>query len=283
LVGIALGTSPTDTVELARHVIDSLDVSRCLRDYVRSLDAHAEGDFTAYVARTVKALGSKCGEMLAKAGAALAGGATPTLWSLVWNRIETVVSAIFDGLPIVLAGFEGAVRTAAGTIEITITAAPAGPAGRPTITPPTSPAAPAPQPTQPQPTRAQPAPQPVTHYACANDNSNQGHYVPAGRYWQNDFTAQGHQITGGFVLIGAASDGRNHTARVGIYASSGVAVPLATVEVNTSGYDGESFTLREPLTVRPGQQLFLTVIGVGDFTAYDNASGCFIGRVDGTT
>jgi hypothetical protein len=280
LVGIALGTTPAETLELASKVIKALDVARCVQHYVAGLGAHAEGDFTAYVAKIIKALGSECGERLAQAGAALAGGKPPALWDKVWHRIETVASAFFDGLPIVLAGLDGAVRTAAGLVEITVTAA--TPAATRTTQPPATQAQPQPQP-NPQPTQAAPAPVPVTHYSCANDNSNRGHYIPAGRYWQNAFTARGTRITGGFVLIGAAADGHSHTARVGIYGSAGLGVPLATVDVNTSGYDGETFALPQPLDVRPGQQLFLTVVGVGDFTAYDNVSGCFIGRVDGTS
>jgi hypothetical protein len=43
----------------------------------------------------------------------------------------------------------------------------------------------------------------------------------------------------------------------------------------------EHFTLPVPLTVSPGQLLYLTVVGIGDFTAYDNRSDCFIGTVEG--
>jgi len=49
-----------------------------------------------------------------------------------------------------------------------------------------------------------------------------------------------------------------------------------------TGYDGEAFSFGHP-RVTPGERLYLTVSDVGDFTAYDNRSGCFIGRVDGTS
>jgi len=123
----------------------------------------------------------------------------------------------------------------------------------------------------------------VVHYDCPNDNSNIGKYVPAGRYWENSFTALGTRVTGGWVLIGANTDGGDHRARVGIYAGSGRAGPLAEATVAVTGYDGEAFSFPSPVRVSPGQRLYLAASGVGDFTAYDNRSGCFIGRVDGST
>lgn len=157
---------------------------------------------------------------------------------------------------------------------------------------PTAPAphAPAPVPTQPapvpspsRPTTQAPAPQPrpVVHYDCANDDSNIGKYISSGRYWQNTFQAVGTSITNGWVLIGANNDGHDHRAIVGIYGSVGLGSPLARVEVAVSGYDGENFTLPQPLQVTVGQQLYLTVVGVGDFTAYDSRADCFIGTVRG--
>jgi hypothetical protein len=141
--------------------------------------------------------------------------------------------------------------------------------------------APEPKPPAPPTNPAPPPPVPVVHYNCPNDNSNIGKYVPPAHYWQNVFTAQGSSITGGWVNIGAKVDGGNHQARVGIYGSAGLANPLAETILAVTGYDGESFVLSSALKTFPGQQLYLTVIGVGDFTAYDNVSGCFIGRVDG--
>jgi len=142
------------------------------------------------------------------------------------------------------------------------------PAGPPSTQPPAG--------SVPPPTR-----RPVVHYDCGNDNSNIGKYVPAGRYWQNEFTAQGAWITGGWVLIGANTDGGDHRARVGVYAASGLSNPLAEVVVAVTGYDGESFAFPSPVHVARGQHLYLAVGGIGDFTAYDNRSGCFIGRVVG--
>jgi hypothetical protein len=135
---------------------------------------------------------------------------------------------------------------------------------------------PAPAPSAPPPSGATP----VTHYDCANDNSNIGKYIKPGTYWQNGFMAQGSRITGGWVAIGANTDGGDHRAQVGIYSAGGVA--LSTVVLPVTGYDGESFTLPSPLAVSVGQSLYLRVTGIGDFTAYDNRSGCFIGHVEGT-
>ena len=128
-----------------------------------------------------------------------------------------------------------------------------------------------------------PTPQPVDHFDCANDNSNMGHYIPRGRYWQQSFASRGATVTGGWVLIGAHTDGGNHRARVGIYAGSGLSAPLATVEVAVTGYDGEHFQFPSPVRVSQGQRLFLAVQGIGDFTAYNSGSGCFISHVSGTS
>jgi hypothetical protein len=151
--------------------------------------------------------------------------------------------------------------------------------------PPPAPSAAQPLPPVTGPTTPAPPPPPQVvpglHYNCPNDNSNIGKYVPPGRYWQNDFIVSGSTITGGFVLVGANDDGSNHTARVGIYTGPGMASPLSTVDIPVHGYGGQNFTLPNSLPVTPGQRLYLTVVGVGDFTAYDNRSGCFIGRVDG--
>ena len=89
--------------------------------------------------------------------------------------------------------------------------------------------------------------------------------MPSGHYWQNAFVAQGSRITGGWVLIGAATDGGNHQARIGTYGSAGLRNPLTAVVIQVTGYEGESFSLPGPLVVSPGQQLYLTVVGVGDF------------------
>ncbi|MEV4638028.1 hypothetical protein AB0J80_11810 [Actinoplanes sp. NPDC049548] len=150
--------------------------------------------------------------------------------------------------------------------------------GRPADTPPAAPGIRAPNP---QPPEAPAAHGLVSHYDCVNDNSDIGRYVPAGRYWENDFVARGATVTGGWVLIGAADDGADHRARVGIYTGTGRARPLAEIELSARGYDGESFEFPKPITVDPGQRLWVAVSGIGDFTAYDNQSGCFIARVNG--
>ena len=119
------------------------------------------------------------------------------------------------------------------------------------------------------------------HYNCPNDNSNIGKYISYGRYWQNPFTTNGPVITGGSLALGAPADGSNHSARVGIYGAPGIGSPSATVVVDVSGYAGVTLEFPKPLSVTPGQTLYLTAVGVGDFTAYDNTSGCLVGSVNG--
>jgi hypothetical protein len=152
----------------------------------------------------------------------------------------------------------------------------ATPKPTPKVTPkPTSKPTPTPTPTPP------PNHVPVVMYDCTTA-SPAGHYIKQGQYWQQSFVANGAQILGGSVSIGANSDGRAHIATVGIYGSSGTGNPLATVSVDATNYVQKSFTLASPLAVTKGQTYFLTVIGaVNDFTAYD--SGCFNGQVRGLT
>jgi uncharacterized protein YraI len=125
---------------------------------------------------------------------------------------------------------------------------------------------------------------PVTHYNCPNGPAL-GHYVPANRYWEQNFTAQGTSITGGWLLLGANTGDHDHTAKIGIYTGSNRSGPLAETYKQVSGYDGEDFAFPAPIPVTPGQQLYVAVTGVGDFTAYDQVvngiDGCFIGRIDG--
>ena len=128
----------------------------------------------------------------------------------------------------------------------------------------------------------------VTDYNCVNDNSNNGHYVPANHYWEEEFTAQGASITGGYLLLGANEDGGNHIARIGIYTGADRSGALAEVEQQVVGYGGVTFTFPSPTAVSPGQRLHLAATGVGDFTAYDERpsngeEGCFIGRLEGAT
>ena len=133
-----------------------------------------------------------------------------------------------------------------------------------------------------------PAPMPVTYYDCGGTPNAVGHYVPAGKHWGNDFTAQGSMITGGRLLIGANTDGNNHQADIGIYTGGPNALSgeLGHVTVNVSGYSGASFTFPQPIAVTPGQHLWLVALGIGDFTGYDQnnsgTDGCFIGHLDGT-
>jgi hypothetical protein len=126
----------------------------------------------------------------------------------------------------------------------------------------------------------------VTHYSCPSDNSNNGHYVPANHYWEQDFTVHGTGITGGYLLLGANQGDHDHTAHIGIYTGSNRGGALAEVQVQVVGYEGVSFSFPSPIAVSPGQHLYIAATGVGDFTAYDQANvngaeGCFIGRVDG--
>jgi hypothetical protein len=175
------------------------------------------------------------------------------------------------------------------TILVGVKASPNPSQGTPATTPPivssspplTRSGPPASQPSPPSSLAPAPTHRPVVHYNCPNDNSNIGKYVPPGRYWENDFVAQGQWVTGGSVGIGANTDGRDHRARIGIYRGSGRGGALGEVIVPVTGYDGEAFSFPSPIRVMPGDRLYLAVSGVGDFTAYDNRSGCFIGRVDG--
>lgn len=126
---------------------------------------------------------------------------------------------------------------------------------------------------------------PVTAYSCPNDNSNNGHYVPANHYWEQKFTSQGTNITGGFLLLGANIGDHDHTARIGLYTGANRSGVLEEIEQEVVGYGGVNFTFPTPIAVSPGQQLHIAATGVGDFTAYDELTngvdGCFIGRIDG--
>ncbi len=140
----------------------------------------------------------------------------------------------------------------------------------------------------PPPTPPPPAPQAVVHYDCPGTPNAFGHYVPAGKHWGNDFIAHGHAITGGSLLIGANTDGNDHRATIGIYTGGPYTLSglLGAVTVPVSGYGGVSFTFPTPISVTPGESLWLVASGVGDFTGYDQnnggADGCFIGRLNGT-
>lgn len=126
---------------------------------------------------------------------------------------------------------------------------------------------------------------PVSDYNCPNDNSNNGHYVPANHYWEQEFTSQGTSITGGSLLLGANVGDHDHTARIGIYTGANRSGALEEIEQQVVGYGGVNFTFPTPIAVSPGQQLHIAATGVGDFTAYDElqngVDGCFIGRIDG--
>jgi hypothetical protein len=211
--------------------------------------------------------------------------------ALLWSLIEDAKWSV-DMV-------NGAIDFHHGTQQLTIHGAPAaapvttiGPslpartAAPPRTAPKTSAAAP-PR-TAPQTSAAPPAPPSVSRsvlqYACANDNSNQGHYVPAGHYWQQQFTAHAGTITGGWVLLGANLDGGNHNAVIGVYADAGRTQPLATVISPVSGYGGVSFSFSTPARVTEGESVWLTTTGVGDFTAYDNATtDCFIAHLIGNS
>jgi surface antigen len=148
----------------------------------------------------------------------------------------------------------------------------------PSITPapPAPPASPAPE-----------APTPVSDYNCAYTPEAFGHYVPAGTHWGNSFTVQGATITGGSLRLGAAEDGGNHQASIGIFTGGPdtLSGELGSVTVDVSGYGGVSFTFPSPIHVTPGQSLWLVASGIGNFTAYDQnnagSDGCFIGTLTG--
>lgn len=225
---------------------------------------------------------------LLRATISCAGHVVKALGGVLTRIAEVVLSILGTGVAIVVAGLQGAWRSATSTdhvvipLEVFRPQAPPGaqqqPPVRPTPTPSPKPSPnPAPRPSPgPAPTHS-----PVVHYDCPNDNSNIGKYVPPGRYWENPFVARGQWITGGSVGIGANVDGHDHRARIGIYRGSGRSSPVSEVVVPVTGYDGESFSLPNPIRVTAGERLFLAVSGIGDFTAYDNRSGCFIGRVEG--
>jgi hypothetical protein len=126
---------------------------------------------------------------------------------------------------------------------------------------------------------------PVTDYNCPNDNSNNGHYVPANRYWEEEFTAQGSAITGGYLLLGATIGDHDHTARIGIYTGADRSGALEEIYPEVVGFGGVSFTFPMPIAVSPGEHLHIAATGVGDFVAYDEvtngADGCLIGRLEG--
>jgi hypothetical protein len=156
---------------------------------------------------------------------------------------------------------------------------PTPPARAPTPTPTGAPVPPSLTPTPVLPPHNPTTPQPIDHYDCANDSSDIGHYVPRDRYWQQAFISRGATVSGGWVLLGAHTDGDNHRALVGIYARSGLSSPLATTVVDVTGSDGEHFQFQSPVRVSPGQQLYLAVQGIGDFTAYNSRAGCFISHI----
>jgi hypothetical protein len=127
----------------------------------------------------------------------------------------------------------------------------------------------------------------VTQYSCPGTANAFGHYVPAGHWWANSFTAQGSTIAGGFLLMGANQDGNNHQATVGVYTGgpSPLTGELGSVTVNVVGYGGVNFTFGQPIQVVPGESLWIGATGIGDFTAYDQnnggSDGCFIGNLEG--
>lgn len=129
-----------------------------------------------------------------------------------------------------------------------------------------------------------PSPVPVTHYDCPAVPNAFGHYLPAGTHWGNDFTAQGRTITSGWLTLGSNTP---QGARIGIYTGgpSPLSGELGAVEVTVSGYGGVSFTFGTPVSVTPGQRLWLAATSRGPMTAYDRndggADGCFQGGLAG--
>jgi hypothetical protein len=128
-------------------------------------------------------------------------------------------------------------------------------------------------------------PESVAHYNCTGTPNAIGHYVPGGKYWGDQFVAQGKTITGGYLLMGANVGDHDHSARIGIYSGAGRTGLLGETALQVIGYGGVNFTFPAPIKVSPGQPLWIAATGIGDFTAYDQnnggADGCFIGRLDG--
>jgi surface antigen len=141
--------------------------------------------------------------------------------------------------------------------------------------------------TAPAPPPAEVPPASVTDYNCPYTPEAFGHYVPAGKHWGNNFTAQGSTITGGSLRLGADEDGGDHQASIGIFTGGPYTLSgeLGSVTVNVSGYGGVNFTFPSPIHVTPGQALWLVASGIGNFTAYDQndsgSDGCFIGSLSG--
>lgn len=124
----------------------------------------------------------------------------------------------------------------------------------------------------------------VTHYNCPAVPNAFGHYLPAGTHWGNDFTAQGTTITSGWLTLGSNTP---QGARIGIYTGgpNTLSGELGAVEVTVSGYGGVNFTFSPPVTVTPGQRLWLAATSRGPMTAYDRndggVDGCFQGGLAG--
>lgn len=118
-------------------------------------------------------------------------------------------------------------------------------------------------------------------YNCPNDYGNGGHYVRPGQYWEDTFTSNGRTVNSGFLELGAAYDGGDHRATVGVWADPALSRPITTTTVNVAGYGGVSFTLA-PAAVTPGVTYYVGVRAIGDLTAYDRIdSNCFIGQISG--
>jgi len=263
---------------LAAYVLDHLG----LKAFITALDSGNCGLHTGWNSGKEK-LAAALGDCLRPVLMAALGWAKAILGSVVTAALVLVAPILDQLTDRFTAGESGALRLTPKTAP----PAPAPPDERaPAAPPPSAPrtsGTPPPSPPAPRPTTTSAAPPPraqVVHYDCPNDNSNIGKYISPGRYWQMPFQTQGRTITGGWILIGANNDGGDHRARVGIYRGQGLGTPLGTAIVPVSGYDGEPFGLGS-VNVNPGETLYLTVVGIGDFTVYENRSGCVIGQVNG--
>lgn len=310
------------TVAVAASGLDPSRLAGWASDYAASVAAYEKSSGTAASQVTLTGLavtpssisGAPGGVTQLNVSGRMSNG-TPApaavLASVSWTSTNTNVATVSStGLVTAVAGGSAEITVQAGGSKVVVPVAIAGAATAPTVvavgpaqtqpTPTTRASSPSPAKTTPKATpkptpkvTPKPTPKPtptptpppshvsIVMYDCTTA-SPAGHYVKQGQYWQQSFVANGAQILGGSVSIGANSDGRAHIATVGIFGSSGTGNPLATVSVDATNYAQKSFTLSSPLAVTKGQTYFLTVIGaVNDFTAYD--SGCFNGQVRGLT
>ncbi len=310
------------TVAVTASGLDPSRLATWATDYASAVAAYEKSSGTAAVQLTLTELAVTPSSISGAPGAVtqltasgrMSNGTdapTAVLASVSWTSSNPNVATVSKtGLVTAMAAGSAEITVQAGGSKVVVPVAIAGAAtapavvavgqGQPQPTPTTRAPSPSPAKTTPKATpkptpKATPKPTPkptptptpppshvpVVMYDCSTA-SPAGHYIKQGQYWQQSFVANGAQILGGLVSIGANNDGRSHIATVGIYGSGGTGNPLATVSVDATNYAMKSFNLPSPLAVTKGQTYFLTVVGaVNDFTAYD--SSCFVGQVHGLT